>query len=222
MLQEVEGTGDEGDDGEEKDGGDSGSHTLRCEVEAPSTAGLALETAGHGPVTRLLCDSLLLSANWRAAPAERAFRSCAGPVPILGVTWESWLTSLSSHCLSVPCPHQPDCRALGEAIDHRRHAVTCLGQQANLIPPLTLLKIFFLKAVLLRYSSHTVRSTHLKRTNPWFLGYFQSCPTVTTTDFRTCTSLPERRPVPISSHCPALGNYQSTSHLWICLSGRFR
>lgn len=159
MLQEVEGTGDEGDDGEEKDGGDSGSHTLRCEAEAPSTAGLALETAGHGPVTRLLCDSLLLSANWRAAPAERAFRSCAGPVPILGVTWESWLTSLSSHCLSVPCPHQPDCRALGEAIDHRRHAVPCLGQQVNLIPPLTLLKIFFFNGSFIKIQ-FTYRTIH--------------------------------------------------------------
>lgn len=128
-------------------------------MEAPSTAGLALETAGHGPVTRLLCDSLLLSANWRAAPAERAFTSFAGPVPILGVTWESWLTSLSSHCLSVPCPHQPDCRALGEAIDHRRHAVPCLGQQANLIPPLTLLKIFFFNGSFIKIQ-FTYRTIH--------------------------------------------------------------
>lgn len=62
LLQEVEGTGDEGDDGEGRQG--------RVAVTMAHNALMGGRGAGHVPITRLLHGSLLISATWRATSME--------------------------------------------------------------------------------------------------------------------------------------------------------
>ena len=53
----------------------------------------------------------------------------------------------------------------------------------------------------MKYNSHTIQCTHLKYMIQWVLVYSQSCAAITTINFRTFSSLPQKNHVPISSHC---------------------